>query len=1387
MAWQVLKNPGGGQVDLTSVVRPISKFKIKKRAGSQTLTFRITDKLGTTTIEAGDVIRVLQDAVEIFEGLVRIVTQEDLGIATVKVFDVTVVDYSILLEMDIIKEAASRSVAESDKERIEWLVSTFGTKGVVAGASVQTLLASIPGGEDGVPRQDLGRQSLGKAIDQVLKLSGGQRYVDRDKELHTYIDDEGLAAPFSLQANPTDASHHQIRNLSFTTDALDTVHRVFVVGDGVTATRDLTDIGGTMPDAADVVEGIVVDNELTSEEQCEVVGDAVLTVQGANATEGSVEVLRAGLEPGQTIQITHPLYGLAAAEFFISDIDVSLTSIHNVRYQVRFGRVPPDIASVMGGTVETLGRIATTTTEIVETLTDLSTGGANLVENSSFENLDSSFWEIGAEWVFGFDPVAPQEAFERSKTARAAPAAATVGDLVTDAISVARADDYWFSAWSFMRSYTSGTAIFELREYDSADVLLQTTTIGTITAAQTDWTRHTRHMGTNDQQGRTPFHVDTAYVRLAFNTTGAATFSWDVDGVQAERGKLLTAYAPRPAELVDDSVGPTKIQDDAVITPKIAANAIVAGKIAANAVTALTIAAGEVTADKLAAILVLASLIKTAESGRRVEMDEAGIRLLDSDESLLVNIPTSGDAVYIRGEVIAASLVSESSAEFRGTVSLITGSVMTFQNAVDDPSTAPVLLASLDSLTLTSTPATPGHGIFREAAAGTYWLGADPTVGDSVAHEYNATTGALVRSIPKTGDIETFTATQGDTTKPTSTAEAWSGANWNNHGHVLTMPVAGRITKVAFWAAGYLGSASALGMVWSGSTGLELGRTGGLTLTERTFGAGNSDLYNYPLVTPVEVAAGQSLIVGFARSRSHGAFFGRRATGSHRDKDDAFPGTMVSNTTHSVGAMGAYFTYEYDVDTAVEKAKIVGVASDGSTVIAALGADGILHRYDYTDLSHLGETDLSAEIGGTKANAGLTFDGTFFVITTATGTGLNTQVRLVKVTTAGVHDSTQNMAGFVIDGSTATIRGGWYDGTTFIWVNVNGQARKYNYSTGAYVADNEFGSATSMLDGLAHDGTVFRGWVAANPTKVWKFTDWDWTTESALYWVGYSWYDSVATTHETRVGPRASITMRRRERLQVNNPAIPVGGGDDPDKVRVYMERNASEPTAGNYKLQVTDALTSRFLSTFATGGAADPTSNDFAAGNPAEIRTSIAAGSGGWSLKGDGTILMGGTEFPPGPVTNQLFYRTDRDILYFYDGTRWLSTNLFAVPITGRATPADPPYSSTETPYYGGAPHAGVYDLWLDSLEVSFFVLGGGTALGASHKWVVTLVKNPAGTTVATVNIDSGASAVWRTLSNSIGALLGTTNFAFDVVMTKTGTPGALHFVPTLLYRLVG
>lgn len=80
-----------------------------------------------------------------------------------------------------------------------------------------------------------------------------------------------------------------------------------------------------------------------------------------------------------------------------------------------------------------------------------------------------------------------------------------------------------------------------------------------------------------------------------------------IDDLQIEEGDVATAYAPRPDEILPNTITATEIANDAVTSSKIIAGAVVAGKIAAGVVTATEIAADTITAGNIAASAITSS------------------------------------------------------------------------------------------------------------------------------------------------------------------------------------------------------------------------------------------------------------------------------------------------------------------------------------------------------------------------------------------------------------------------------------------------------------------------------------------------------------------------------------------------------------------------------------------------------------------------------------------------------------------------------------------------------------------------------------------------------------------------------------------------------------
>lgn len=164
------------------------------------------------------------------------------------------------------------------------------------------------------------------------------------------------------------------------------------------------------------------------------------------------------------------------------------------------------------------------------------------------------------------------------------------------------------------------------------------------------------------------------------------------------------------------------------------------------------------------------------------------------------------------------------------------------------------------------------------------------------------------------------------------------------------------------------------------------------------------------------------------------------------------------------------------------------------------------------------------------------------------------------------------------------------------------------------------------------------------------------------------------------------------------------------------------------------------------------------------------------------------GAAFPvtPAPLTYDRFFHTGKQMEFFWDGTRWLSTHVFtASPVNGVAIPLTAT-AGTGSMRWNFDKQGGT-DIWLVATHCSFFI-SAGTALSGSHSWIsLTLTAQPGNTAKGGIlTINSGASGAWRETSSAIGALLGTTNFHIDSGWTKTGTPGNMSVYETISYRVV-
>lgn len=148
----------------------------------------------------------------------------------------------------------------------------------------------------------------------------------------------------------------------------------------------------------------------------------------------------------------------------------------------------------------------------------------------------------------------------------------------------------------------------------------------------------------------------------------------------------------------------------------------------------------------------------------------------------------------------------------------------------------------------------------------------------------------------------------GSSAKPTASQE-WFGLNSDNHfAELFTMPEAGTITEVGFWAAGKDAGVSARACVW-GAGGSLASQSGLLTLAGRSFGLGQSDEYRVG-VPGVALGAGIQFYVGLARNPNGQVQLGYNAGSSHKHKTSASWPTSLAGASDHGGDAGFYAIYE---------------------------------------------------------------------------------------------------------------------------------------------------------------------------------------------------------------------------------------------------------------------------------------------------------------------------------------------------------------------------------------------------------------------------------------------------------------------------------------------
>lgn len=161
------------------------------------------------------------------------------------------------------------------------------------------------------------------------------------------------------------------------------------------------------------------------------------------------------------------------------------------------------------------------------------------------------------------------------------------------------------------------------------------------------------------------------------------------------------------------------------------------------------------------------------------------------------------------------------------------------------------------------------------------------------------------------------------------------------------------------------------------------------------------------------------------------------------------------------------------------------------------------------------------------------------------------------------------------------------------------------------------------------------------------------------------------------------------------------------------------------------------------------------------------------------------GTSFPGSPATGDIFYRTDRNIEYVYDGTRWLSTQLFVLSFAPESGVING-ITAGGVPQRAGNPWWNIYDIYVETGQVTTILTNGTTA---SNYFTLQFQTGDGasvssfGSSLSTQSDTQNARTGHRVTINSVVA---STIEDFGCLPTETGA-ATMYLMPSLTYRLVG
>lgn len=169
----------------------------------------------------------------------------------------------------------------------------------------------------------------------------------------------------------------------------------------------------------------------------------------------------------------------------------------------------------------------------------------------------------------------------------------------------------------------------------------------------------------------------------------------------------------------------------------------------------------------------------------------------------------------------------------------------------------------------------------------------------------------------------------------------------------------------------------------------------------------------------------------------------------------------------------------------------------------------------------------------------------------------------------------------------------------------------------------------------------------------------------------------------------------------------------------------------------------------------------------------------------GSSAPIANGTSNPGSPSTNDLFFRTDKGLLIYYDGTDWVTLTLYERDMNMVAEAVFANYSGAGAVRTFFPTNPDYTEKWVKWMANTYVV----TTNSGTKFWSCALSVNVgtvSGTVSGTLDTSADTHDVFTSHTQTLGGKVAA-NGSAQINVTKTSTPGGFYLVGALLsYRLV-